>query len=121
MTESEQEPCELELISSLRADYQPVEAGARERVAARLTSSVGALSINRPLASSQPWSLARVLSLAGSFVIGGLCGAGLYGELRAPAPGPVVYVERPALSAVPPALPLPNARVAVSAEPAPPR
>lgn len=122
MTESEPESVDPALLGALRADFEPVAAVARERVAERLASSVGTLSLGRPLSapltpSPVGWARARSLSWLASFVLGGLCGAGLYGALRAePAPR-VIYIER----ATPPAsvLPLVAASAAPTALPAP--
>ncbi len=60
----------------------------------------------------------HALSLVASFVLGGLCGAGIYGALRAPPPARVVYVERPAASSASPmSEPIVVASAAASAAP----
>jgi hypothetical protein len=122
MTDSDLEPLDPALIGSLRADFQPVDSGARERVAARLASSVGAHTLSRALGEARksipgPLMRGHALSLVASFVLGGLCGAGIYGALRAPPPARVVYVERPAASS---ASPIPEPIVVASAAPAAP-
>jgi len=106
MTESDLEPLDPALIAGLRSDFERADTVVRERVSARLASSVGALTLQRALSESgslRPTRLLRAHSLAiiTSFALGGLCGAGLYGALRPPPPTRVVYVERPTANSIP--------------------
>jgi hypothetical protein len=102
MTESNQEPLDPALIGELKADFQRVGSGARERVQARLAGSIGMLSFNRvvPVEAPRPSPglalRAHSLSVLASFVLGTVCGAGLYSALRPAPPARVLYVERPA-------------------------
>jgi hypothetical protein len=120
MTESDQKPLDPALIGALRADFQRVGSTARERVAARLTSSVGALSFNRVPGNASNAGPRRALHahslrLVASFALGGLCGAGLYAALRPAPPASVLYVERPAVHS---ASSLTEPSVVASAQPA---
>jgi hypothetical protein len=111
MNDSDRAPIDPALIGALQADFQHVPTEARARVVARLTSSVGALSLNRDLRSASLPSVSdalrnHALGFVVSFALGGLCGAGLHGALRAATPERVVYVERPLPAAAPPPAPL---------------
>lgn len=83
-----------EELAQLRAEITVPDAAATQRVAARLSRSIGTLAVGgaAPVPRAMPW--ARPLQLVTSFVVGGIAGAGLYGALRAPTVERV-YVERP--------------------------
>src|SRR6478735_3510604 len=104
MSEPEQDFIDPALLGALRTDFAPVARAPRERIAQRLSNSVGMLALSHALPSGRAsakgrWLRASVPRLVSSFVIGGLCGAVAYGRLR-PAEAPrVVYVERPTASA----------------------
>jgi hypothetical protein len=103
-----------EELAQLRADVAVPDADATQRIAARLSRSIGAIaggSAPSALAAptGSPW--ARPLQLVTTFVVGGIVGAGLYGALREPRVERV-YVEHPSApvqTAVSSAVPVPSA------------
>ena len=117
MNDAERPPIDPSLLGALRADFAPVARAPRERIAQHLSNSVGALTLGHALPNGRAsakghWLRASAPSLVSSFVIGGLCGALVYGSLRPTAAPRVVYVERAAASA---ALPMPAPSVSSAA------
>jgi hypothetical protein len=83
-----------EALAELRADAALPDPGARQRIAARLSRSIGDLGSGGASLPARvvPW--ARPLQLAVGFALGGIVGAAIYGALRAPSVERV-YIERP--------------------------
>jgi len=106
-----------EELAQLRAQVVVPDVDATQRIAARLSRSIGMPSGGSAPAAVQALPWIRPLQLVTSFVVGGLVGAGLYGALRAPRVEQV-YVERPPASvqaAVNSAGPVPTAVPATDA------
>ncbi len=104
MNDPEQDSIDPALLAALRADFAPVARAPRQRIAQHLSNSVGTLALSYALPKGQAsargsWLRASTPRLVSSFVIGGLCGAVAYGNLRPAAAPRVVYVERPTASA----------------------
>jgi hypothetical protein len=130
MTEPDQDRVDPEMLALLRADFAHASAAVKERVSSRVAHSVGALALSGGTPGAQAalaarpatglWLALRAhqLGFFASFALGAACGAGLYAAARAPALERVVYVDRPASSAVPAVSSVPLASRAAEAAPA---
>ncbi len=104
MTEIDSSAPELELIAALRAAPNAVSESARERVEARLATSIGAAVVGgAPLTASKKTQAARgvqsalgghVIGVGVSFLLGALSGAAVYDAVRPKTAARVVYVDR---------------------------
>jgi hypothetical protein len=95
-----------ELVAQLRADFEPAQAIAKERVSQRLAASIGALALNaqapapstlpaRTVATGLGALRAHPLVFLLGFAFGSAAGAGLVASLR-PQPKAEVRSARPA-------------------------
>lgn len=99
MNELEPNALSDELREALRADFSPSAPGARERLTARLATSVGALALSVPAAAATPAApnamvpasttlraalAAHPLAFAVTFALGCAVGGGLHAAVRAP-------------------------------------
>jgi len=106
MNDIDRDPLDPELVAQLRADFEPAQVSAKERVSQRLAASIGALALHpqTPAPSRLPTRIAKsglgalrahpLIFLAG-FAFGSASGAGLVASLRSPPKAEIRSVARP--------------------------